>query len=378
VTGPGLDHPNTLNDDVIPKHYIMNAKKIEKPEESEKINQLSSLKGEEDKTNKVIVNIQNDAPVLEEKSLHTSFKQNLNKSIKDQDDENSPDDEFFGSTEWLDSTENEDIFPADYSVLDGADDFFSDGFDEFDESPEVSIEPVGDLPFCSDLSDIETEIGVECIKEKRNRDEVLEKILSQVWDTLDISSTLEPLIGDSLDPLNISRAIPGGEVSVSEEGSVYQANLTMKDITMYNLGQVYLKKVMVTRSEDLTNMEVTAWIGLDLLSANGTYSINGMLGWWPVDSKGERSFHAEMYNATLAPRVRVDTRTGCDENGNAIITDLKIPLKYDEVSFHMDNLGEFYNSVVNGIGVFLISSQNELAVSALKGLIARSIASFAC
>ena len=91
-----------------------------------------------------------------------------------------------------------------------------------------------------------------------------------------------------------------------------------------------------------------------------------------------RAFHAEMYNATLAPKIRVDTRAGCDEAGNAIITDLKIPLEYDEVSFHMDNLGEFYNSVVNGIGVFLISSQNKLAVQALEGLIAKNIASFAC
>ena len=58
-----------------------------------------------------------------------------------------------------------------------------------------------------------------------------------------ISETLQPLIGDTLDPFNISRAIPGGEVAVSEEGSVYQANLTMSHITMYNLSQAYLKKV---------------------------------------------------------------------------------------------------------------------------------------
>ena len=134
----------------------------------------------------------------------------------------------------------------------------------------------------------------------------------------------------------------------------------------------------MTRSEDLTNLEVTAWLGLDLLTANGTYSIKGMLGWWPVDSDGVRAFHAEMYNATLAPKIRVDTRAACDEAGNAIITDLKIPLEYDEVSFHMDNLGEFYNSVLNIIGVFLISSQNKLAVEALEGLIAKNIASFAC
>ena len=97
-----------------------------------------------------------------------------------------------------------------------------------------------------------------------------------------------------------------------------------------------------------------------------------------MDSDGERSFQAEMHNATLVPKIRVDTRAGCDERGDAIITDLKIPLEYDEVNFHMENLGEFYNSVVNGIGVFLISSQNQLAVATLKGLIARNIASFTC
>ena len=68
------------------------------------------------------------------------------------------------------------------------DDFFdSDNFYDFDDEPEVSIESVGDLPLCSDLSDIETEIGVECITENRNRDKVLEKILQQTWETLDVN-----------------------------------------------------------------------------------------------------------------------------------------------------------------------------------------------
>eukprot|EP00092_Neocalanus_flemingeri_P024668 GFUD01026756.1.p1 GENE.GFUD01026756.1~~GFUD01026756.1.p1 ORF type:complete len:459 (-),score=134.96 GFUD01026756.1:224-1600(-) len=377
MNGPnyGVNHMNTLNDDGIRKHYILNAKKVSNSVKTENQNIFPSI--EED----IIVDdesmsIQNDAPVFEE----------LSKPMKRPKNRISSNDDFFGSTEWLDSSEDGDIFTDTSAKLilpddDDDDDFFSeefDSFENFDESPNVLIEAVSDLPLCSDLSDIEKEIGVDCVEEKRNRDEVLEKILKQVWETLDISETLQPLIGDTLDPLNISRAIPGGEVSVNEEGSMYQANLTMRDITMYNLGQAYLKEVLVTRSEDLTNLEVTASFGLDLLTANGTYSILGMLGWWPVDSHGERSFHAEMYNATLAPRVRVDTRAGCDQEGNAIITDLKIPLVYDEVTFHMDNLGEFYNSVVNGIGVFLISTQNELAVSALKGLIARSISSFAC
>ena len=47
---------------------------------------------------------------------------------------------------------------------------------------------MGELPLCSDLSDIEMEIEVDCIKENRNRDEVLEKILKQTWESLDVST----------------------------------------------------------------------------------------------------------------------------------------------------------------------------------------------
>ena len=101
------------------------------------------------------------------------------------------------SNEWLDSAEVEDIFTdtkAKYTMIDD-DDFFtsSEGLiEEFEESPKVSIVEVDELPLCSDLSDIEIEIGVKCFNEKRNRDEVLEKILKQIWETLDVS--ISPLL----------------------------------------------------------------------------------------------------------------------------------------------------------------------------------------
>ena len=77
----------------------------------------------------------------------------------------------------------------DEQIKGNEEDFFdSDSFYDFGEEPEVSIEAADDLPLCSDLSDIETEIGVECFTEERNRDEVLEKIIQQTWDMLDVSS----------------------------------------------------------------------------------------------------------------------------------------------------------------------------------------------
>ena len=139
------------------------------PEETIRHKLDNSLKEKMKITEEEIKNIEK-----EEESTQAKMKRNGNII--------SPDENIFGSTEFLNDEQiksNDD------------DDFFdSDSFYDFDEEPEVSIEAADDLPLCSDLSDIETEIGVECFTEERNRDEVLERILQQTWDMLDVSTWL--------------------------------------------------------------------------------------------------------------------------------------------------------------------------------------------
>ena len=122
MTAP--NHLNTFKDNGMTKHYILDAKKVQNPVK----NKVSS---KEENVNEEYVLIQNDAPVLEERIKQDSVKSNE-------------------SNEWLDSAEVEDIFTdtkAKYTLSE-EDNFFSSGFEQFDESPKVSIEAVGELPLC--------------------------------------------------------------------------------------------------------------------------------------------------------------------------------------------------------------------------------------
>ena len=181
IHNSGIGPINSINFDGVQKQYLHDFRKVEHiakpmyvdtidaspiPEETIRHKLDNSLKEKMKIAEEEIKNIEK-----EEESTQAKMKRNGNII--------SPDENVFGSTEFLNDEQinsNDD------------DDFFdSDSFYDFGEEPEVSIEAADDLPLCSDLSDIETEIGVECFTEERNRDEVLEKILQQTWDMLDVS-----------------------------------------------------------------------------------------------------------------------------------------------------------------------------------------------
>lgn len=127
-------------------------------------------------------------------------------------------------------------------------------------------------------------------------------------------------------------------------------------------------------------MDIQAEFRLDDLMANGTYNVTGWLGWsWvQVDSEGPQPFQIHMLNTTLSPQVKVDAVADCDEEGNAKVTELNIPLKYDSLDFDMENLDDAFKIVLQGILVLVIEAQNMLAVAALRGMIASSIGSLMC
>jgi hypothetical protein len=181
INDSGLGPINSIKFDGVQKQYLHDFKKVEHiakpvysdvidaspiPEETIRHKLDNSLK------EKMKITAEEIQDIEQEESTQAKMKRNRNII--------SPDENVFGSTQFLNDEQiksNDD------------DDFFdSDSFYDFGEAPVVSIEAAGDLPLCSDLSDIETEIGVECFTEERNRDEVLEKILQQTWDMLDVSS----------------------------------------------------------------------------------------------------------------------------------------------------------------------------------------------
>ena len=75
---------------------------------------------------------------------------------------------------------------------------------------------------------------------------------------------------------------------------------------MHGLSRINLDTVDVTRSENLTDMRINLIFAFDSLEINGTYSLNGTLGWFSLDSEGDRDFSVTMINATLSYQMEIN------------------------------------------------------------------------
>ena len=161
---------------------------------------------------------------------------------------------------------------------------------------------------------------------------------------------------------------------------------------MYGLSGINLNRVEVTRNENLTDFKVRVVFGFDELEINGTYALKGFVGWWELDSKGEQDFSIKMVNATLAYEMNAKmvnpgdwSTTKCsgasmDEltTDSVLIDEIRIPLKYDDVDFVFNNLGSFANTVVNGVGIFFLQTQEDTLVGAIRKAIKKNVNSLIC
>jgi len=245
------------------------------------------------------------------------------------------------------------------------------------------------LPPCSELLPIDIERGFKCYNDTEvwTRDPVMEKTLTQLWKSFDPMGSggngisLDLGIGSSIDPLHLTEVLPGsGALHVDRETSYFAADLWLWGVSIYGLSEAYLNDVIITRNKDLTEMNIAIEFRLDQLQANGTYNVTGWLGfeWIPLESNGQQPFTAALLNGTLSPQITIDTDAECDEAGEAKITELNIPLVYDTLTFDMENLDKAFDTVIQGILVVLLETQNMLAVAALRAMIAQSVGSLMC
>ncbi len=61
-----------------------------------------------------------------------------------------------------------------------------------------------------------------------------------------------------------------------------------------------------------------------------------------------------------------------------LITDIGLPLMYDDVNFKFDNLGAFANTVVNGVGIYFLQSQEEMLITEIRKVLKREVNSLIC
>ena len=166
---------------------------------------------------------------------------------------------------------------------------------------------------------------------------------------------------------------------------MYSADLMMWNIEVHGLSTIYLSEVLVTRAKNLYDLEMKVVFSFDKLSANGKYNLNGTFGGWfgtSFTSGGDQIFDVDIVNATITPYLKLDTsdetNLDCGKNGDVMITDLKIPFNYDDISINFANLGYGYNAVINGLSIFILKTQEEALVTFLKDSIRQQLSSLIC
>ena len=141
-------------------------------------------------------------------------------------------------------------------------------------------------------------------------------------------------------------------------------------------------QVQIVRSSDLKEMEIGLKFGLGDLLVNGTYNTTGHLGtMWlqlPMDSDGDRLFQVTLMNAVLVPKINIDSEAACDPDRNVRITEFNVPLLYDGVSSQFENLDTAFETIIQGIVIFILESQNIVFVSALHSLLSKTISNIMC
>ena len=248
-------------------------------------------------------------------------------------------------------------------------------------------------PFCDDLME-----GFDDMTNCKNRtkpetitrwrDTVFEKLIHQAWrDTQKQINQKQEYGGILLEPLVVKSFLPYHPTfNYSEETGAYSADLKMWDIQVHGLSTIFINNILVTRAQNLFDFDMKVQFKFDQLTINGTYDLTGIIGgaWFgsSFSSDGERPFKVDIINATITPQVKLDTTENknleCLKVGDVLITDIGVPLKYDDISINFENLGYTYNTVINGISIFILKAQEKSFVTFVKDTIRQNINSLIC
>ena len=222
----------------------------------------------------------------------------------------------------------------------------------------------------------------------RWRDVVLEKLISQSWrDTKVNIENNKEYAGVKLNPLLVDALVESDPaVSFSQTTNVYSADINMWNIAVHGLSSIYISQRFVTRAQNLYDLDIKVVFQVDKLSVTGMYNLVGSVGgtWFgtSVSSNGDWPFSIDIINATLSPQIILDTsekaNNECDEIGDVVITHLGIPFNYEDISISFDNLGSGYNTLINGISLFLLKNQEENLVSYFQRTIKEKVHSIIC
>jgi len=257
-----------------------------------------------------------------------------------------------------------------------------------EESSWLDDNPDDYLPECSTLeaTDIQPcKNTTEPVPVIRWRDIVFEKLIQQSWNDVQTDISDDNMFqGVNLEPLMVDHLVgTSPTVTTTQSTLTYTVDLDMWDIQVNGLSSVYLSEVLVTRAQNLYDLDIMAEFTIDEMSVNGMYNLNGSyLGWFgsSFTSGGDQKFEVSISNATLTPRVVLDTSdlSPCGEIGDVMITQMELPFDYDDFSISFDGLGYGLNTVLNGVSIFVMQTQQQNMENAVKETIKGYVHSLIC
>ena len=129
-------------------------------------------------------------------------------------------------------------------------------------------------------------------------------------------------------------------------------------------------------------MEISAEYMLGDLVMKGLYNATGHLGtmWMqiPFNSDGDKPFNITVNNARLVPKITIDAKAACDPEQNLRITEFTLPFLYDSVESAFENLDSAFETIFQGIVIFILESQNIIVINAMRNFLSSTLGNIMC
>jgi hypothetical protein len=214
-------------------------------------------------------------------------------------------------------------------------------------------------------------------------DEIWEQMIRQAW--LDIVKTInseKALYGIGLKPLLLDPLMPE-PIVINDDMAGYHVDLAMWNISIHGIDDIRLEKLLLERGQALNNLREKAIIDIGNLTIQGMYKYTAQCTNWfciidSLDSEGDQPFQIDMTGAKFNVVVKMDTVYGCGKDKNMIITDIELPLNYQEVVFDFTNIGTVLGAIVGTIGNIALSFSQDLIVNVVKQNVAKEVPTLLC
>lgn len=200
-----------------------------------------------------------------------------------------------------------------------------------------------------------------------------------VQDYVDTINRDRSIYGQEVDPLEV-RKILGETVTLSKWLLGYDVNMNLCDLQLHGLGSISVEDVRVERNSDLSEVRVGVMVSVENLLLSGQYNMSAVpsMTWLlsNISSEGVRDMSISLDNVTIGAEVGVGLGSSC--TSGAFVKEILFPLRYGDIDFQFDNIGEVLRAGLDIIGDVLLETERLKMADLVKSLIGSEVQSLVC